>query len=483
MASEVIPFSREVQFPLKGCLPDPPSGRTIAEPARQAPVIAECDVAVFGGGPAGVCAAAAAARAGKRTLLVERYGCLGGVSTVAWVNMIHTLYGTDRKTKIIGGLPEEFLRRLQRMGAAKNRAADGETGDWVICSETAKFAWDDIAVASGVRLMFHTWLAGAVRDRRRVTAALVESKSGRGAIVANTYIDCTGDADLVRRAGAATTLGNPDGKCQAPTLVFRVGGRGEKALALGQVQAELFKTTMDYNGERYPCYLWGNAGIWNPAEQMMAAARVLNVNAAEQGDLTRGELEARYQLRWILGRLKTLPGWEKTYLLDVAAGLGVRETHRIVPEQLLKREDVLHGTIFGDTIAQGTYPVDIHAPDAPGIVFQHLDGTSVTVGGDARHTRGRWDGEPPDAPKRTTLCWRVPYGALVPKDLDNVLAAGRCIGADHAAAGAVRVMINCMQFGQAAGTAAALLAPGAAARDADRPALRAALRAAGAPLL
>jgi hypothetical protein len=476
-------FDHEVKFPLGGFLPDLPAAKTVREPARDIPVMAECDVAVFGGGPAGVCAAAAAARAGKKTILVERHGCLGGMSTVGWVTMIHTLYGTDKKTKIIGGLPEEFIRRLQRAGAVKNLAGDGETGDWRICGETAKFAWDDIAVSSGVRLSLHTWLAGAVRDGRRIAAAIVESKSGRQAIIANTYIDCTGDADLVRRAGGATTLGNPEGKCQAPTLVFRVGGKGQGATPLGKLQAEFFKTPMDYNGEKYPCYLWGNPGIWESGEQMMAGTRVLNINAADGRDFTRAEVEARYQLRWVLGRLKGLAGWEKTYIVDVAAQVGIRETHRIAADHCLTRDEVLHGQVFGDTIAQGTYPVDIHSPDSPGIIFDHLDGRRVTVGGDAVYKTSRWDGEPASAPKRTTLCWRAPYSSLVPKDFDNVLAAGRCIGADHQAAGAIRVQINCMQFGQAAGTAAAMLPPGGSVRDVEPQKLRDALKSAGAPLL
>jgi hypothetical protein len=487
-------FTHEVKFPLTGYLPDAAAGRTLREPARDLPVIAEADVVVLGGGPSGVCAAAAAARAGRRTVLIERHGCMGGMSTVGWVNRLHTLYGTDRKTKIIGGLPEEFIRRLQRLRATRNLAADGETGDWDICGETAKFVYDDMVISSGVRLMLHTWLAGAIVDGRRVTAALVESKSGRGAVAGRVFIDATGDADLVRRTGAATTIGNPEGKCQAPTLVFRVGGRADGAVGLGTVQQELFKEPMDYNGERYPCFLWGSRGVWNPSEQMMAGTRVLGVNAARQEDFTRGEVEARYQLRWILGRLKGLKGYEKSHLVDMGAQLGIRETHRIVPELVLTREHLLEGTIFGDTIAQGTYPVDIHSPDSPGIHFEYLDGTFRRQNPDGTWTGGRWDGEfPAGARPRKTLCWRVPYKALVPRDLDNVLAAGRCIGADHMAAGAVRVMINCMQFGQAAGMAAALMtaspaagappAAASAARDVDAAALRTALKEVGAALL
>lgn len=478
-----LTFTHEPKFPLGGFLPQAPAApRTIREPARDVPVVAECDVAVFGGGPAGVCAAAAAARAGKRVVLVERHGCLGGMSTVGWVSRFHTLYGTDRKTKTIGGLPEEFLRRLQRLGAVRNLAGDGETGDWDICGETGKFVWDDLALSSGVRLMLHTQLVGAVRDGRRMTAALVENKSGRGAVAAGVFIDCTGDADMVRHSGGGTQVGNPEGKCQAPTLVFRVGGKAEKATGLGQIFAALSKIPMDYNNGPYPCYLWGAKPIWDRAEQMMAGTRVLGVNVARADDLTRAEVEARYQLRWILRNLKALGGYENSYLIDMGAQIGLRESHRILADRLLTGPDLLEGKVFPDTIAQGTYPVDIHTPDAPGIVFRMLDGTFRRQGTDGRWTSGRWDGQPAGAAKRKTLCWSAPLAALVARDFDNVLAAGRCIGADHEAAGAIRVMINCMQFGQAAGTAAAMAKAGANIREVDAAKVRAALKEAGAPL-
>jgi len=127
-------------------------------------VLAEVDVAVFGGGPAGACAAAAAARAGKRVLLVERHGFLGGTATAANVNWWHSLYGTDRATKVIGGLAEEAIRRLQALGAARNHAPDGETGDWTISSELAKFVYDDLVLGSGTRVLLHAWLAGVLTD-------------------------------------------------------------------------------------------------------------------------------------------------------------------------------------------------------------------------------------------------------------------------------------------------------------------------------
>jgi hypothetical protein len=472
----------EVKFPLKDFLPPRNSAKRIVEPSREIPVLTECDVAVLGGGPAGVCAAAAAARAGRSVVLVERHGFLGGMATAGWVTTIHTLYGTDRKTKVIGGLAEEFVRRLQRRGAVRNSEKDGETGDWTICCETARFVCDDMVIGSGARLLSHTTLVAVLRDGRRIRAAIVEGKSGRQAVLANVFIDCTGDADLARRAGLTTQVGDAQGKCQGPTLVFRVGGKARGAMPLWQVQRELYKTPMDYNGDLYPCFLWGAEGVWNRSEQMMAGTRVLNVNAADSFDFTRAEVEARYQLRWVLDRLKTMPGWENAYLLSMAAQIGVRETHRIVAHHQLTREELLTGKPFEDAIAQGTYPVDIHEGDKPGITFEHLDGRARHFGGDMSVKVSRWDGQPEGAPPRDTLCWQVPYRSLVPRDMDNVLSAGRCIGADCAAAGAIRVMINCMQFGQAAGQAAAMTGPGGSVRDVDVRRLQNALIDAGMPL-
>ena len=472
----------EVEFPLGDYLPLANSKQSVSEPAREIPVLTECDVAVFGGGPAGLCAAAAAARAGKHVLLVERHGFLGGMATAAGVNVLHTLYGTDGRTKIIGGLPEEVIRRLQALGAARNTSADGETGGWVICSETAKFVFDDLVVGSGVRLLLGARFADVVRQGRRIAAAIVEGKSGRAGIIAGVYVDCTGDADVIRRAGAETQLGDAAGRCQSPSLVFRVGGRKDEAATLGEIQAALFKTPMDYNGQPYPAFLWGNPGLWDSREQMLAGTRVPGINSADAIDLTRAEVEGRYQLRWVLGRMKSMPGWEDSYLVNVAAQVGPRESHRILADHQLTRREVLDGATFPDTIAQGTYPIDIHNPDGPGICFEHLDGRWSRIGGDAAREDGRWDGQPKGAPLRETLCYHVPYRSLIPRELDNVLVAGRCAGAGHDSAGAIRGLVNCMLVGLAAGAAAALAGKGGGVRDVDPQKLRRRLIEDGVPL-
>ncbi len=471
---------------MRDMLPDflPPRDVTgfIHEPARRTPVIARCDVAVLGGGPAGVCAAAAAARMGKRVVLVEHYGFLGGVATAANVTIWHSLYGTDRQTRIIGGIPEEIIRNLASQRAIYNQAKDGETGPWVVCTETTKLVLDDLVVHSGVKLLLHTKLVDVIHQDGRAVAALVESKSGRHAIEADVFIDCTGDADLVRRAGVATQLGGEQGQCQPPSLCFRVGNVDAEKIKNVDAQAELFKQPMDYNGQPYPCFFWSSVGVFDKTERMLSAVRIPHVNAADTWDLTRAEVHGRYQLRWVLAQLMNLEGWRDIHLRDIATQIGVRESHRILADHQLTRDEVNTGHAFEDTIAQGTYPIDIHTPDGPGIAFEYLNGKTYEILSNQERRMGRWDGQPEDAPLRDTLCWRAPFRSLIPRGLTNVLAAGRCIGADHRAAGAIRVMINAMQFGQAAGTAAAMARDGVV-RSVQADALRAQLMAQDVPLL
>jgi len=476
------PPGRYSRFMLNDFLPERCEGRFVQEPARRIPVLTRCDVAVLGGGPAGVCAAVAAARMGKKVVLVERYGFLGGTATAASVNIWHSLYGMDRQTKVIGGLPEEVIDRLLALKAARNGAPDGRTSYWTVCTETAKLVFDDLVVGAGVRLLLHAWLADVVMEKDRVVAAIVETKSGRQAIEAATFIDCTGDADLARRAGLPLQFGNAQGHCQPPTLCFRLSGPIEQIPSGELLEALLFNEPMDYNGEPYPCFLWGQRGVLDPGELMYAGTRVPNTNVADALELTRAEVHARYQMRWVMRQLQSAPGCEKLFLRDIATQIGTRESYRIEAEHMVTREEILNGTRFEDTIAQGTYPIDIHNPKGRGIIFYELDGTRREITSEGRRVASRWDGAAGDAPKRDTLCWSVPYRSLIAHGAVNVLAAGRCIGVDHEAAGATRVMISAMQFGQAAGAGAAL-AQGGAVRNVSGECVRDELRRQGVPIL
>jgi hypothetical protein len=412
-------------------------------------------------------------------LLVEHYGFLGGMATSSMVLIWHSFYGMDRQTKVIGGLPDEIVAGLRAMGGIYN-ASEDDTAHWVIDADKTRFVLDDCVLAEGVKLLLHAKVAGVIRDGRRLTAALVETKSGRGAIRARRFIDATGDADLIRFAGGQTELGDSEGGCQAPSLCFRIRHVDLTRTGLDTVQARLYALTMDYNGGKYPPLLWGVR--WPGSEDyMLAGTRVLDINCAEALSLTRAEIEGRYQLRWFLREARKLPGWENAELAGLGVQIGLRESHRIRAEHQLQRDEVLHGVRFPDAIGQGTYPVDIHNPRGPGIIFEQLDGLRREVQGDRTMLESRWDAAAPDAPKRDTLCYQIPYRSLIPLDFDNVLVVGRCCGATHEAAGAIRVMVNCMQTGQAAGIAAALATEDVRAVEAGE--LQARLGELGMPLL
>lgn len=313
---------------------------------------------------------------------------------------------------------------------------------------------------------------------------IVENKSGRQAIVAPVVVDATGDADVIARAGLPYQKGNADGLMQPPSLCFRLGGidadQASESFRSGLVSQAVNKP-MDYNGQEYPNFLWTTRSKFRPDEMMLAGVRVTEVDATDGWSLTRAEMEGRQQMEWVIAQLRNVPGFEKCYIVDIAAQIGVRETRRIYGEHILQEREVLEGIRFPDAIAQGTYPIDIHNPLRRGIVFKELDGTTREVLEDGSTVHGYWT---PDGKKRDTVCYQVPYRSLVPKGLDNALAAGRCISATHEAAGAVRVMMNCMQFGQAAGVAAALSAQdGTRPRDIDPALLRARLEEQGCRFL
>ncbi len=145
-------------------------------------------------------------RAGCRVLIIERYGFFGGTATAANVNIWHSLYGTDAKTKIIGGIPEEIIRQLQSQNGCYNRKPDGETGPWTICCEAAKIVFDDIVLGSGVKVLLHTLLVDVKRDGRRIDAVYVENKSGRGATRCSRYIRSTPYSILIVLSEAVLVL-------------------------------------------------------------------------------------------------------------------------------------------------------------------------------------------------------------------------------------------------------------------------------------
>jgi hypothetical protein len=379
-------------------------------------------VIVSGGGPAGIGAAIAAARAGAGVLLVERYGFLGGMATTALVYPWMSHLAGDRP--IIGGVFQEVVDRLSAMGAYKERSFDPEALKQVLL---------EMCLEANVRLRLHSFVTDAVQDGQRVCGIVVHSKSGREVFMADCVVDCTGDADVAARSGAETEKGRPeDGFVQPMTLMFRMANVDTSRMPAREEMNRLF--TEAKSAGRIQCprenVLWFYST--RPDEIYFNTTRVVKLDGTSAEDLTKAEIEARRQTWQIVEFLKRdVPGFERSHLAATGPQIGVRETRRLVGQYVLTEEDVLSCRRFEDEIAFSSYPIDIHNPQGAGTVIKALP-------------KGGFYG--------------IPYRCLVPRDLQGLLVAGRPISTTHEAHSSARIQCVCYATGQAAGIAAAISA-------------------------
>jgi glycine/D-amino acid oxidase-like deaminating enzyme len=417
---------------------------TFTEPARRVPVVHDCDVCVLGGSATGVFAAIRAARLGARVALVERQNAFGGVATAGFVHIWHSLYDTEHATQIIGGLTAETLERLRRRGAAMSGGRYLEH-DTLLNTEELKIELDALVLEHGITPFLHTLYVAPVLDGDRVAGVIVENKDGRQAIRARVFIDATGDGDLARDCGLDAVSHGP---LQPPTMCAKLQGLD----TLGDFD---WQTALRVHGAEFglePDWGWGAPIPGLPDIQMRADTHVFGIDAAQAGDLTRGELAGRRKIRAILDLLRAYgPPDAAVALAGLPATLGIRETRRIAATYRLTGDDVLTGRRFPDAIANGSYPVDIHHADGPGITFRYLDGHETVIAERGLPAvMGRWR---PETPTNPTF-YGVPLGCLVPPRIANLLLAGRMLDVDTVAFSAVRVMVNLNQTGEAAGVAA-----------------------------
>ena len=427
------------------------------EPERETPVAMEVDVIVVGGGPAGMIAALASKRAGGDTLLIERSGHLGGLLTGGFV--------TKPQAPVVGGIPEELFRRVIQLGGAignkRYRLRDGAYTFFMSPTdpETVKRVAFEMMDESGVKLLLHSLVTDPVMEGDELNGVIVETKSGRQALLADVVVDASGDGDLAARAGAPYQMGRgEDGRPQPMTMMFRMGNVDMNKLV------EYAKNNMDdftfthfprFDGpipeesQRLNIVLEGflklqdkaadEAGYERPREGLNVKAgvgvgdafinstRVMDGLGTDVRDLTNAEVEARRQVKesvdFLIGYV---PGFERSYLLDTPAGIGVRESRRIVGEYVLTGDDIHKRRRFIDVVAKGYGVIDIHEPGGKGLHFETVEE------------------------------YQIPYRCLVPKNIEGLLLAGRCISCDHRALGTLRTIPACMYTGQAAGAAAAL---------------------------
>ncbi len=429
-----------------------PAPTTINEPARRTPVCHACDVCVLGGSTTGVFAALAAARLGMRVAIVEALGLFGGTATASMVCIWHSIYNTTHDRQIAAGLPLELLERLRRINAITELVPPDANRHYTFNPAEMAIELDRMIVEAGIRPFLHTrFVAPRLDDDGRITHAIIEDKTGRRAIAANFFIDCTGDGDLAHRAGFACYQ---QPHLQPPTACLLMQGLNElHQRAPGfSLQREAFNPA--HPEALRPGFYWG-AQLPNAQDiTMIAGTRVHGANCADADELTQAELEGRRQIRAlcdIARRYAPDEAGRKLTLVGIPARIGIRHSRQVHCLHQLTETEVLHGVRFDDAIANGSYRVDVHSDRGGGLIFRYLDGREIEVGPGVYQER-RW------APADFTPAsfYQIPYRALVPRGARNLLVAGRCMDADEGAFGAVRVMINCTQMGQAAGVAASL---------------------------
>lgn len=437
----------------------------IKEPEKDIPIVGEEDVIICGGGPAGICAALSSARMGRKTLLIEHYGFLGGANTAAGVSAIGGWQFERDGRPLIAGIPLEIMVKLAQIGGASPREVDyirtkkeGEEIDVVLDDrlkgsgcywvhthpEYMKLLLDEMMEEAGVTILYHTDAVAPIMKGKKIKGIIVENKSGRQAFLSKIVVDCTGDGDVAARAGAMCREGREkDGAIQPMTTMFLIANAAFKQKGYDDAS----KLSLQENRMESAVKLARDIGdiSINPNDILCSKppidhrhettravnfTRIQGMNGTDSHELTSAEIIGRKQVFEAVKFIKKYAlGCKDAYLVSIPTQIGIRESRRIIGEYYLTENDVINAAKFSDGIGRSIYRIDIHNPN-------EISKPSVL----------NLLGEPYD----------IPYRCLVPLKIDNLLVAGRCVSGDEVALASFRIMATCMLMGQAAGTAAAL---------------------------
>ncbi len=442
----------------------------IVEPRKTVPIDDDVDVLVVGGGMAGVGASIAAARAGCKTLVIERESMLGGLATAGLVNI---------PLDFVCGIGTEMFTELERVDGLWHRNSD---------PEKHKLVLDRMLVDAGCQILFHTQAVETIVKDGAVCGVIIENKSGRRAVLAKRVIDCSGDADVACYAGCDFHVGRPgDGISQGCSLEFRLGGvswdtymasdlKRDDPKWIRLIRQALSDGDLPYeidNHLNWITHLPGRPEHVGKDEVSICFAHSRNCRPLDTRDLTRMYLEGREQADslWKFIR-KCVPGFDKSWLIDTGSLLGVRDSRRIVGEYVVTGEDLACWRHFDDVVSISGHGYDIHRPDGPG----NIKWIEMQINGEPRYVMATPSGLGASWPPPTgmaSLCdcegrsgkdmqfpspayYDIPYRSLVPLEIDNLLVAGRCLSATFEAQSGCRLILLCLNMGQAAGTATAL---------------------------
>ena len=403
---------------------------------KNAPIVGEYDVVVCGGGPAGFIAAIAAARNGARTALVERYGFLGGMATMGYVNPVSVFTYND--SQVVGGIPWEFVQKLENMGGG---FIEKPLGNVAFEQEHYKLLAQRMTLESGVDLYMHSYLSGCVMDGSRIAQIVIENKNGTEALSSKVFIDCTGDGDL---AALASVEMQPDegAPLQPLSSYFILGGV--------DLDTPMMQEAIRHNKQGENCHClpvrekllerkeelgipeFGGPWFCRTGQDGVVTVNMTRTagNAIDNRDFVRAECVLREDAFRMAALLKdNFDEFKDSYLIAVSVQGGIRETRRIKGVHTITADEYVTAYHYHDSIARGAHPIDIHVASGPAQNITFLKTPAY-----------------------------VPYRALIAPTHSNLIVAGRCLSADKKAFASLRVQASCMDMGQAAGTAAAMAA-------------------------
>lgn len=403
---------------------------------KNAPIVGEYDVVVCGGGPAGFIAAIAAARNGARTALVERYGFLGGMATMGYVNPVSVFTYND--SQVVGGIPWEFVQKLENMGGG---FIEKPLGNVAFEQEHYKLLAQRMTLESGVDLYMHSYLSGCVMDGGRISQVIIENKNGTEALSSKVFIDCTGDGDL---AALASVEMQPDegAPLQPLSSYFILGGV--------DLDTPMMQEAIRHNKQGENCHClpvrekllerkeelgipeFGGPWFCRTGQDGVVTVNMTRTagNAIDNRDFVRAECVLREDAFRMAALLKdNFDEFKDSYLIAVSVQGGIRETRRIKGIHTITADEYVTAYHYHDSIARGAHPIDIHVASGPAQNITFLKTPAY-----------------------------VPYRALIAPTHSNLIVAGRCLSADKKAFASLRVQASCMDMGQAAGTAAAMAA-------------------------
>ena len=413
--------------------------KTFQLPPLSAPVLAEPDVCVVGGGAAGLAAAVGAARAGQRVWLLEKYGFCGGATVAGMSGTICGLYNSGGPARqLVFGFAHEFASALRSRGGLGEPFRFGRT--WLAPHDP--FSWketaDELLAAAGVTVRYHTLFLKAYADETgAVTTLLLRGPEGIYAIQPKAVVDASGDAEVVSSLEGKTGLGR-EGVVQTPTMVFRMGGV-DMAAFLATDAAEIDRLTVEadrsgsYRLPRHHVYIFPmpnqREALCNMTRITLPDGRTPQVLSGE--DISYAEMAGRRQVREYARFLRDrVPGFRGSHLIDSGTQVGIRQTRSIVGKERLTNDDVISGRKRPAAVTFSAWPIELHSGEGTGVRIQYLENDES---------------------------YDIPFEALIPLAGRNLVAAGRCLSAEHEALASARMTAQCFGMGYGAGASCGLM--------------------------